>query len=230
VLPIWRWRLPDPEFQAFGLHRLDRNPGPRARGAADHPLGGAPVQRCRNRPGPQPTERSAGVVSCRLSNPSCSLALSSPAMCCRLSTSFLRARFASGTKPSVRPLAGSVEVDHAPWRTQRMGVSGRTPPTGRSALAADAPVPQPTPVLGHCILPAAPLLVGSHTFQGKLCSATPAALASLDGHDRRLAWTLNSIADEADFPARIEPVTHALLIQPWRPPKDPAPSLEELTL
>jgi hypothetical protein len=49
-------------------------------------------------------------------------------------------------------------------------------------------------------------------------------LASIDQHDRRLASTLNRVAEEIrsdypDFPAQVEKGTHDLLVGPWRPPR-----------
>ncbi|HEV7519009.1 MAG TPA: hypothetical protein VGR07_22185, partial [Thermoanaerobaculia bacterium] len=46
-------------------------------------------------------------------------------------------------------------------------------------------------------------------------------LASIDQHDRRLASTLNCVAEEIradypDFPAQVEVGTHDLLVGPWR--------------
>jgi hypothetical protein len=55
-------------------------------------------------------------------------------------------------------------------------------------------------------------------------------LASVDGHDRRLAHTLNKVADEIrleyrDFPAKVEHHTHDLLVAPWRTPiEQPGPA------
>jgi hypothetical protein len=48
-------------------------------------------------------------------------------------------------------------------------------------------------------------------------------LASIDQHDRRLASTLNRVAEEIrseypDFPAQVEQGSHDLLVGPWRPP------------
>jgi hypothetical protein len=50
-------------------------------------------------------------------------------------------------------------------------------------------------------------------------------LASIDQHDRRLASTLNQVAEEIrndypDFPAQVERGTHDLLVGPWRPPRE----------
>ncbi len=50
-------------------------------------------------------------------------------------------------------------------------------------------------------------------------------LASIDQHDRRLASTLNCVAEEIrsdypDFPAQVEKGTHDLLVGPWRPPRE----------
>jgi hypothetical protein len=50
-------------------------------------------------------------------------------------------------------------------------------------------------------------------------------LASIDQHDRRLAFTLNCVAKEIrsdypDFPAQVEKGTHDLLVGPWRPPRE----------
>jgi hypothetical protein len=54
-------------------------------------------------------------------------------------------------------------------------------------------------------------------------------LASVDGHDRRLAQTLNKVAEEIrvdykDFPASVEHHTHDLLVAPWRPPVSSSPA------
>ncbi|HZF09195.1 MAG TPA: hypothetical protein VFE33_10425 [Thermoanaerobaculia bacterium] len=50
-------------------------------------------------------------------------------------------------------------------------------------------------------------------------------LASVDQLDRRLALSLNRVADEIradypDFPVRIEPGSHDLLVAPFRPPRE----------
>ncbi|HZF07419.1 MAG TPA: hypothetical protein VFE33_01380 [Thermoanaerobaculia bacterium] len=50
-------------------------------------------------------------------------------------------------------------------------------------------------------------------------------LASVDQLDRRLALSLNRVADEIradypDFPVRVEPGSHDLLVAPFRPPRE----------
>jgi hypothetical protein len=50
-------------------------------------------------------------------------------------------------------------------------------------------------------------------------------LASVDQLDRRLALSLNRVADEIradypDFPVRVEPGSHHLLVAPFRPPRE----------
>jgi hypothetical protein len=50
-------------------------------------------------------------------------------------------------------------------------------------------------------------------------------LASVDQLDRRLALSLNRVADEIrvdypDFPVRVEPGSHDLVVAPFRPPRE----------